>query len=43
MKKDITTNFGIDELRDEIKKEETRIALLESQYNYDSNTSSDDD
>tara|TARA_B100001094_G_C18167586_1_gene793089 strand:+ start:2025 stop:2384 length:360 start_codon:yes stop_codon:yes gene_type:complete len=41
--KDITTNFGIDELREEIKREETRVSLLEMEYNYDSNTSEEDD
>ena len=30
--KDITTNFGIDEIRDEIKKEEEMITMIEEEY-----------
>ena len=30
--KDITANFGIDEIRDEIKKEEEMITMIEEEY-----------
>ena len=33
---DITANFGIEEIRDEIELEEERIFLLEEEYDYSS-------
>lgn len=33
--KDITTNFGIDEIRDEIEREEQRSKEVEDEYNND--------
>ena len=38
--KDITTGFGIDEIKEEIDNEEKRIEMIEQEYEYD--YSSDD-
>ena len=40
-KKDITTNFGIEVIQAEIKKEEERIAEIENEYNYSSDGEDD--
>lgn len=45
IKKDITTNFGIDEIRDEINREEERILRIEEEYldDYDDSYYSEED
>ena len=39
IKKDITANFGIEEIKEEINREEERISKIEEEYYYDSDES----
>ena len=45
LKKDITTGFGMDEIREEVKRENERIEMIELDFedDYDSNDSFDED
>ena len=40
---DITTGFGMDEIKNEIQKENERIEMIEDDYEYDIEYSSDED
>ena len=40
---DITTGFGMDEIKDEVQKENERIEIIEDDYYYDTEYSSDED
>ena len=42
-KKDITTGFGMDEIRDEIEEENRRIELIEEDYENDSSSEYSDE